>query len=266
MQRKNAANEDDAATFRDSLVYALFADGQVEAAYRQPGDVRLRVKELSSAAANEKDAEALKRLIAVHELSDAGDPALPFYRGVLHWVNGDYDAAMRTMRTVPGHLRTADQLGPWWESLMIRSLLRTQQHQEALRMATMSTARDEDPYFEVIVHAVMGNVEATMSAMQTCIEIGYVPDRFYDDGRLRVQRWRLDAFAPLREKFPPYDTEGVRPAVRHSRTRGAGIDLRHDENTIDVLHRGVCERRGLRAGSFFGDRGATGRDKAVVAR
>jgi len=103
-------------------------------------------------------------------------------------------------------VRSDDGFGMWWEGLMIRSLLRTEQHQEALRMATMSTARDDDRYFEVLAYAAMGNVNATIDAMRSCLDWGYSADDFYldDDAGPALQ---AEAFAPLRERFPAGEGE-----------------------------------------------------------
>jgi hypothetical protein len=143
----------------------------------------------------------LSALIAAHKKGVPKDPALAYWEAEVCFEKRDYEQAVRLLAANRTSLFADDERVGRAESVLVRSLARLKRFDEALVEARESTRRDGDPYFELVVHAVAGDVENAARVLGECIKQGYHIETFYED--LDIARaLRSNAFAKLRDKFP----------------------------------------------------------------
>jgi len=90
------------------------------------------------------------------------------------------------------------------ERALILSALHTERFDLALDAARESTKRDGDPFFLVLAHAVRGEPEAAIEALEQCLGLGYPPSIFYEDPFL-VEILQEEAYADFRRRHPADD-------------------------------------------------------------
>jgi hypothetical protein len=195
--------------FRDARVQAAFDNKQGLAAYERIPPRRATFVQLAELYLDADDAQGFAALIAAHRKSDPRDANLAVWEAESHWRNKRYADVIKTLRSNRDAIIDQSEDAVWeYEDHMIRALVRTQRFDEAMVLAKASTARDEDPWYEVMVNAARGDVVSTMRLIQQSIdEQGYEAEYYYDDDDMGPAL-RSDKFAKLREKYPdPYPDE-----------------------------------------------------------
>ncbi len=180
--------------------------------YGDPVAVDFAFEYIASGLADAEETELLRELIARHERSLPDDDALPLYRAELLFAEGDNDGAASLLLAERERIlrdNDGERLGRL-ENLLVRSLVRADRLAEAQREAAASTARDGDPYYEVIVGAVAGDVAACRGALEECLRQGYEPATFLDDVDAG-SALAGDAFANLRAELLPDEPESAPP-------------------------------------------------------
>ena len=121
-------------------------------------------------------------------------------------LQGKHEAVIESLASKRARLTVDADYAEWFESRWVRSLTKLKRYDEAMAVARASTARDGDPYFELIVASAKGDVEACVKLMRTLAEQGYDAASFWDDDEIGAA---LDApaFARVRKEFPKPEEE-----------------------------------------------------------
>ena len=146
---------------------------------------------------NQGDPQALDEFLAAHA---GARPTIG--RAYVYSLQGAHAMAADYLATYREALRTEDSIYSY-DDLAVRSLIRAERFVDALKLAKESTAYDDDPYYELIVHIASGETDQAIDTAQACLDTGYYTvEEFYDDDLIleHVNRYRMKAF---REKFPP---------------------------------------------------------------
>jgi len=160
--------------------------GREATAYRELGRHGLVFESLAWAMSSAEEPVALRRLLAERREDAPEDPRIPFFEAQALWLEGETAKAVRAFGATRAFAQRSalegdDSFLAWIEDRLVRGHLRLRRYDLALVSARESTARDGNPYYEVIVHAVEGNVQAARLVLQSCFDLGIGPEVFLDD-------------------------------------------------------------------------------------
>jgi tetratricopeptide (TPR) repeat protein len=188
--------------FRYARVACRLEAGRGLSAYGEIAPGRETFAQLAEWFGRKGRNDDLAELIDLHVRTDPADPNLPLRRGEVEWLEGRYDEAVDVLTNNRERILQSKDNVDTFEYLLIRSLLRTSRHAEALKEARSSTARDGNPYYDVIAHVAAGQVQPAVDAMARFVRNGGDWEAFYDDEDVGPALRRPE-FSPLRERFPP---------------------------------------------------------------
>ena len=175
-----APDEATRVAYEEALTRAWYDDGQMDKAYEELPPRRLRARQIAELCVARSDRVGLERILVIHGRQDPEDPALAIWQAEQYWMTGRYDSVVETLGDMPGALADDYVIGRR-EDRLVRSLVRLKRFRDAMSVARASTARDGNPFLEVIVHAAAGHVDAATRAMRRSIELGVDEEVFYRD-------------------------------------------------------------------------------------
>ncbi|MHC4861733.1 MAG: tetratricopeptide repeat protein, partial [Planctomycetota bacterium] len=191
-------------TYELGYMDVMIAANKPLEAYRALGGSSLAFHRLGYALAESADVARLERLVKAHRAKMPFDPALPLFAAEIHWLRGEYAEMVDLLEASgKGILRLAWAASAF-DDRLVRGLVRLGRLDEALAAAKRATARDGNPFYEALVHAVAGREEPASRALAALVARGYRPADFYADSDLGPAL-RGDGLAGLRKRFPPPD-------------------------------------------------------------
>lgn len=173
-------DEKERQIYLQARVYARFRGGKGLSAYTDLGRSDQVFGQLAQLCVREHGEDLLGKLIAERRKDAPGEPALARWEAELAFMLKDYARVLGALNAQAEALAADEKLTLRCEELRILSLLRLKRLDAALAEAKASTARDGDPYYEAIVQAVGGNVEAAAAAIASCVERGYDAGEFFE--------------------------------------------------------------------------------------
>ncbi len=193
--------EQEQELLRVRIVDAKYQASAWNDAYERIGPPRATFDHLARAMANDKNDKHLEALIRLHFKREPADPTLLLWLAEVHWLRRDYDEVVDILEK-KRDLIIADHLSVGrLEDRLVRSLVRLERHDDALKVAQRSTERDSDPWFEVVVLCAQGDPKSAETALQQCVDLGYSVEQFYGDPDVGPAL-RSDKLASVRERFP----------------------------------------------------------------
>jgi tetratricopeptide (TPR) repeat protein len=196
-----ASDDETRETFRRARVANLHADGKGLLAYEKVGPRRVTFRELAQLFSWDEDAESLAALTDAHAEADPKDPAVRLYRGEVLWLMGNLEGMVGLLEGLSDTLAKEEDLLLQYEDRLVRGLARLGRVKEALELATASTERDADPYFEAVVYAITRDARATGRILDLLAAEGYEAADFWIDEDIG-EALGTEAFKALRERYP----------------------------------------------------------------
>ena len=199
------SSSEDREYFLDGWMDAKLAADRPLEAYRamQSEDKEYAFEYLTEYLDGDADSiDATKALLAEHRKFVPNDPRLRRVEINLRFLEGRHEEVVRllsAMRRTEGW--EDDEL--WFEERQLRSFIKLGRLKEALTVAKRSTARDDDPYYEVVVYALMGDAANTIATAEECERQGYSADDFYSDDDAGPVLRDSAAMRAFRAKYPP---------------------------------------------------------------
>ncbi len=197
---QRAADEPTRETYRAAVIMALYHDGRAEQAYETAQSKSAVFDQLAGWMWVEEKADELARLIDRHVAVEPDDAGLAYWRARLHWMRKEYARVAAVL--AENESRMLDDDWPPSDDLWIPSLLHLKRYDDALRAAGKVTERNDDPYYETMVHAARGDAEKTAAGLERLVERGYDAGDFHDMPFLG-EALKRPPFSDLRAKYPP---------------------------------------------------------------
>jgi tetratricopeptide (TPR) repeat protein len=196
-------DEDLQGLIRWSRIACWYHQGRALEAYREFGPDSDTFEQLAEMLRWDEKGKVLAELVALHERSEGRSAQSVHWLAQSEFLKTNYQVAVNLL-TDQHELVFQDEDPEQMarcEDILIRSLLRMDRTWEALRHAKVSTARDDDPYFEVVVYAVQGDTGRCADAVEKCLDTGYYEFRDFLEDPDAGPALRGDLFAKLREEF-----------------------------------------------------------------
>lgn len=173
--------------------------GEAIAAYRESEHPGETFEWIAAALDEHQDFATLAELLSARdERQPEAGPTI--WRAVLLRSRGEEKAAADYLLEHRSVLATEEWIEQYeWHLLL--ALIGAQRYEEALAEARRSTARDGDPYYELVVHAHAGDAKQAISVAEKLEEIGYEISGLYYDSLLS-EALQSEALAAFRERFP----------------------------------------------------------------
>ncbi len=198
---KKADSEQASELFRQARIQALYKMGQGLKAYKEIIPPRQTFDILAHLYTDDKDADGLQNLTAAHFKADSEDPALGLWAAEVRWIRQDYKAAVDVLNSKRDAILKDEANRDRFEDRLIRSLARQKRMDEAMKAARQASARDGDPWYELVVHAASADVPKAKDLMEVCSARGYSPKDFHGDPDIGPAL-RSPAFADLLKQYP----------------------------------------------------------------
>ncbi|MHC5020886.1 MAG: tetratricopeptide repeat protein [Planctomycetota bacterium] len=195
--------EDDRTEFRRRRVRAAFHAGDWEDAYLKIGPSRQVFRWLASLMLDHDQGEALVKLCEVHTKHDAGDEGVASWFAEGYFMLGRYAKAIEHARPLLTH--EDEELWGYAERRIVLSAIELKDWPVAMEVAEGSTARDDDPYWELVVAGARGDATAAAPLMAKMVELGYEADTFWHAPHVAEALEKHPDWAELRRQYPHED-------------------------------------------------------------
>lgn len=164
---------------------ALFELGGWERAYDGLQPPETAFWRVASRLSGSGDGAALAELIERHRASGA-DPAqvgLAFWECEVVYLSGTPEEAVQALDANREAIVASELSGVLYrfEDRLVRSLLRSGEHERALALALEIDTRDSDPFYTALVHTVRGDVPAAREAVGRCLDVGWSAEELLED-------------------------------------------------------------------------------------
>ncbi len=179
--RALARDAEERSAYEHQLLYAMCRDGRIGDVWKEVAFTKETARQVGWLCIDEENAADLSTLSDDFKSRHPADVVVSFWNAHLAFWELDYDRAVEILQARRADLASDNELMPATQHVLVRSLIRLRRFDDALAAAQDASNRGSDPYFEVIVNAVAGQVEPTQRAFEKCIELGYAPDFFYED-------------------------------------------------------------------------------------
>jgi tetratricopeptide (TPR) repeat protein len=201
--------EDVREQYRNGGVDALFRAGNGLAAYETLGPSKATFDQLAWLFVQQKDADGLRALTAMHRRVEPSDPDLLKWEVEVIWFRQDYAQVVR-MLTQHHHREVFSQRfgALQLRDRLVRSLVRIGRLDEALMVVAAPPREEHLNLLEAVIRAAAGDVARTAEALKKCVEVGLGPEDFYHDWDLGPAL-RTDRFRALRARYPEPKDQGA---------------------------------------------------------
>jgi tetratricopeptide (TPR) repeat protein len=209
------APEEHRHNYRREGVASAFAAGRMMDAYERFGklDRNGTFVQLAVECSRARRADWLEALLERHRREAPPDPGLARWDAEVYFQRGEYSAAIELLTRHRDALLKGSTAAGYWD-LLIRSLVRTKQFQEAIGEAEAQAGREEGVMSLVaLAYAAAGNAGRAMSALDRHLARdtdGSLAQALYRDEDLGPLL-RSDLLRAWREKHPPPSTQ---PAIQ----------------------------------------------------
>jgi tetratricopeptide (TPR) repeat protein len=198
---KKVDNESTVELFRHGRIQALYKSGQGMRAYNEIAPPRQTFDILAHLYTDDKNANGLQNLTAAHFKMDPDDPALGLWAAEARWLRRDFEATVEVLKSEGNSILKDGANRDRFEDRLIRSLGRLKRFGQAMKMARETSSRDGDPWYELVVHALSGDVKKATELMEFCAVRGYSNKDFHDDPDIGPAL-RSPAFQELVKRYP----------------------------------------------------------------
>lgn len=182
---ERAASDRDWERALSIRLHALFELGGWERAYDGLEPPETAFWRVASRLSGSGDGASLAALIERHRASGA-DPAevgLAFWECEVVYLSGSPEKAVQALDANREAIVASELRGVLYrfEDRLVRSLLRSGEHERALALALEIDTRDSDPFYTALVHTVRGDVPAAREAVGRCLDAGWSVEELLGD-------------------------------------------------------------------------------------
>ncbi len=172
-------------------------------------------EDLAAMCIQEKNPAELESLIAAHRVAYADGGDLPVWNAELRWLKKDYEGVLTLLEANREEAFALPRNKTTYDNLLVRSLLKLDRIDEAVRQADLIGRRKlSNRVLVVLAHAATGDAKQTIAATAKLGPPRYLLWDCYHDEDLGPML-RGDAFREFRERFPEprerYGRFGVYP-------------------------------------------------------
>lgn len=197
-----AGDEELLSTYRWSRAWSFYHAGRAVDAQRAMPDAETFAL-LVDWALWDDDGALLEELVAARREQAPDAPLLGFYAAKGALLQGRLEEGVDALHAGYDEWSRSDEVLQMLEYDLITGLIELERLDDALAIAKRSTDRDDDPYYELMVHVAAGSVMDAMRAFDTLVRIGYATEALYEL-QPGGEALRTDAaYTSLRELFPP---------------------------------------------------------------
>jgi len=204
-----ATDDETRGWFRSPRVSNLIAAGRAEEAYAKVGPRASTFQQIMHALWRDEDTPVLAKIVAAHGKAEPKDPALPRWRGEVHFRKGEYEAAVRELRQYLEDAAKDEDAVPdrAARGQLVRSLMRLKRFDDARAELRSDHPSWNEKLLAAAITASAGDVEGTEAALDALLKEGCTVASFHNDKDLAAAL-RTEKFKRLLEKYPPPKDDG----------------------------------------------------------
>jgi tetratricopeptide (TPR) repeat protein len=190
-------------TIRQARAYALVHDGKWREAYTRCQPAEATFRQVAGLLNSAEDGAALAALCDLHATADPSEVMVAVWRGEALALQGKHAEAITL--AVPSLELKDDALFNNAARRCVLSYVALKRFDRALAVAKRSTARDGDPWWQLVVAAAQGDATESARLMAHLVTNGTNPDAFWHDAHVAKALESNPAFAKLKKQYPHED-------------------------------------------------------------
>lgn len=172
-------------------------------AYQRPGSQDKAFSQLTGLCLADEKYELLTQLAEEHRKNSPAAPEIPIALARMRFQQKNYEQALAEIQKIDPKTVTDDGQLTWWlENIAVRANIRLGRLDAAMSAARKSTARDDDPYYEVVVAICGKNLAEAQAAVEKWVGQGVNTEWLYNDEDAAAAM-EQPTMAPLKTKYPP---------------------------------------------------------------